>query len=105
MPLAEVEIEAVGVGSENETISNALLCSCVQDIWGKGLAAAVRDLAIELVRNAFEHGEATEFTLSIQAKKIVLSDNGKPYRNGDILKEPHRRGGAAAMQHLLDSGD
>jgi hypothetical protein len=65
LPLVGDEIKLNGVGSENETVGNALLNSCVHEIWGKGLAEAVRDLAIELIRNAFGHGHATEFTLSI----------------------------------------
>ena len=102
MPLVEDQITLEGVGSENATIGNAILHSCVHEIWGKELAEAVRDLAIELVRNAFEHGNATEFAMSIQPQKIVLSDNGKPFRYQDILREQHKRGGAAAMQRLLD---
>jgi hypothetical protein len=101
LPLVEDEIKLEGVGSENETIGNAVLHSCVHEIWGKELAEAVRDLAIELVRNAFGHGYATEFSFSIQPRKIVLSDNGKPFHYEDILREQHKRGGAAAMQRLL----
>jgi len=102
LPLVEDEIKLDGIGSENERIGNAILNSCVHEIWGKELAEAVRDLAIELVRNAFGHGYATEFVLSIESRRIVLSDNGKPFHYEDILREQHKRGGAAAMQRLLD---
>jgi len=100
--LAEHKIELDTLGSENKEIGEALLYCCVHEIWGDNLAKAVRDLVIELARNAFQHGCATHFSMSIEHKNIVLSDDGQIFHPEDILVQERKSGGAAAMQRIFD---
>lgn len=100
--LTEHEIEINTLGSENAKIGEALLFCGVHEIWGDSLAKAVRDLSIELVRNAFQHGNATRFSMYIKPKKIVLTDDGQVFRYEDILIQKRKSGGAAAMQRIID---
>jgi len=45
-------------GPENEIIGNVIHDTCLPELWGRNLADAIRDLTIEIVRNAFQHGRA-----------------------------------------------
>jgi hypothetical protein len=40
--------------------------------------------------------------MSIEPKKIVLSDDGQIFRHEDILVQERKSGGAAAMQRMID---
>jgi len=100
--LAEHEIELNTLGSENAEIGEALLYCGVHETWGDNLAKAVRDLTIELVRNAFQHGSATRISMSIEPNKIVLTDDGQYFRYEDLLIQEHKSGGAAAMQRIIE---
>lgn len=102
IPLAEEKIEFDNLGSENTQIGDALLYCGVHDIWGDSLAKAVRDLSIEIIRNAFQHGSATRFSMSIEPRRIVLSDDGQVFRYENVLAQERKSGGAAAMQRIID---
>ena len=39
-------------GSENEIVGNAIHDTCLPELWGYKLADAIRDLVIEIIRNA-----------------------------------------------------
>jgi hypothetical protein len=100
--LAEHKVELGALGSENQEIGEALLHSGVHEIWGDSLAKAVRDLSIEMIRNAFQHGSATRFSISVEPKRIVLKDDGQVFRYDDILAQERKSGGAAAMRRVID---
>ena len=99
--LAEHRIRLDTLGSENQEIGEAILHCGVHEIWGDRLAKAVRDLSIEMVRNAFQHGKAARISISIEPKRIVLTDDGQAFRYDDILLQKRRSGGAAAMQRII----
>ncbi len=100
--LAEESIELADLGEENRLVGEALLHCGVHEIWGDDLAKAVRDLAIEIIRNAFQHGSATHFSVSIEPKKIVMTDNGQVFRYDDVMLQERKSGGAVAMQRIVD---
>jgi hypothetical protein len=100
--LAEHKIELKTLGSENQEIGEALLHCGVHEIWGDSLAKAVRDLSIEMIRNAFQHGSAVRFSISIEPKRIVLKDDGVIFRYDEILIQERKSGGAAAIQRIMD---
>ncbi|TAK32773.1 MAG: hypothetical protein EPO40_01725 [Myxococcaceae bacterium] len=63
----------------NQPIGEAIDLSCLPLIWGKDLADGVRDLLVELYRNARTHGKATTCSLEISARTVRLTDNGDPF--------------------------
>lgn len=99
--LVRQEIRFYGLGAENQMIGDALLYSCAYDLWGRQNTQAVRDLLIELIRNAFSHGGATIATLSIEPTRVVLTDDGNAFAVDALLGHPVGRGGSAAIHELL----
>lgn len=51
------------VGDENKTIGQAIKFSCIEDIWGRQLARALRDFLIEHSRNSLTHGQASKVSI------------------------------------------
>jgi hypothetical protein len=101
--LAAQAITVPSLGEENSLIGEALLRSCLGDLWGPDLAAAVRDFAIELVRNAFQHGGASRATVSIEPRRIVIADDGSPFTCRTLASPTGGQGGgSAATRQLLD---
>jgi len=100
--LAEHSIEIKALSSENEEIGEAFLHCGVHQVWGDKLAKAVRDLSIEVARDAFQHGRASSFSMSIEPKRIVLKDDGQAFRYEDVLAQVRKSGGAAALQRIRD---
>jgi hypothetical protein len=101
LPLAENELHLPNLGEENSLIGDALNDSCVNEIWGKELGHAVRDLAIEVARNAFQHGGASEFTIVIEPTRIILIDNGGQFAVESLLSSQPRRGGSESVKQLI----
>jgi hypothetical protein len=87
------------IGTENILIGDALHDSLVQHIWGKDIADSVRDFAIEIARNAFDHGGATEFVLDVTQREMRLTDNGRPFDTLGMSPKTGR-GGARALHEL-----
>lgn len=90
------------IGEENHKIGCLIQDARVGELWGDEVAHAIRDLSIELVRNAFEHGGATQFRIEIQEKSIELYDNGTDYNLWDLYRESGNSGGIIAAKHLVD---
>lgn len=101
--LAETRVKLGCVGPENTRIGDALHDSCVPLVWGRDVAQAVRDVTIEIVRNAFTHGRATEVTMHIDKLSIRLDDDGSPFDPLALSTHQRASGGAKAIRNLLDS--
>lgn len=86
---------------ENIAIGRAIEDSCVGDIWGTDIARAIRDYAIEMARNAFQHGNSTYFTLTIKPDRIVMQDDGADFDPWTLVEAEGESGGIASMQHLV----
>ncbi len=56
---------------------------------------------IEVVRNAFQHGGATSFKLTIKPNKIVLVDDGNEFAVESLLDRDTRSGGTFATKQLI----
>lgn len=91
-----------GLQKENETIGTLLSDSCVGAVWGTDIAHAVRDLAIEIARNALTHGAATSFEMRIEGRRIVLTDDGVPFNPLSLLGQSAYRGGTLAVKHVVE---
>lgn len=100
--LPDKSIDLTGVGEENVIIGDLLKNANVQELWGDAISHAIRDLSIELVRNAFQHGEATQFKVIIAKNSIHLYDNGRDFSVWDLYNNTNGSGGTIAAQHAVD---
>lgn len=103
LTLADSSITISSRGSENMVIGNALRDSCVPLLWGKSVGHAIRDFAIELARNAFEHGSASKFSMHIEKRTIRLSDDGNAFDPRSMPSHQMASGGADAVRSLLEN--
>jgi len=97
-----IALTSIHDGRENQIIGDAIEESGVTISWGEVLSAAVRDLCIELARNAHLHGGASEFRMEIKDRSIRLMDNGAIYDIWQLLVEPNAREGSGTLRYLLD---
>jgi hypothetical protein len=98
---AEEALSFSALEDEVNIIGNALLDSCVSIAWGALLSDAVRDVLVEVVRNAFIHGGATSCQISIEPRAISVLDNGVDFNPLELRTVANGRGGAAAMNALI----
>lgn len=99
--LPDDEIPIPHLGQENRVIGDALRYSCLADIWGRGVADAVRDSCIEIVRNSFTHGGASTAKLMISASNVTIEDDGDPF-NSTQLRQLPVGGGGASLKIIAD---
>ena len=100
--LAEHTIGIQCVGDENTLIGNQLLDCCVGQVWGFDAMHVVRDVLIEITRNAFIHGGASHASVTVELCRIVLKDNGAMFDPRDLDAAEHNGGGAASIRHLVE---
>lgn len=60
------------------------------------------NIAYELAINAFEHGKATCFKISIEGKKIVLRDDGEMFNPLTLLEAKGKCGGSTTLKYAND---
>jgi len=53
---------------------------------GRGVADAVRDSSIEIVRNAFIWGGARSANVVISASAVTIEDDGAPFNNYELRR-------------------
>lgn len=99
VPLPKQTLEIAPSRDENQIIGAAIENSCLDLVWGSPQTRATRDLLIELVRNAFNHGKATKAELAIRATYIELIDNGSRFDSTTLRGE---RGGSASLASLRE---
>lgn len=106
VPLAVVKKSVTR--NDNDVMNDmcdAVLDSCIVDVWGKDIGHAVRDIVAELMDNAFRHGDARVFELDINLNRVrVRSDDG-PYSFGQLLSHTQRHGGQQAAASLMKLND
>lgn len=88
-------------GSENEIVGNAIHDTCLPELWGYKLADAIRDLVIEIIRNAFNHGEAQSVWLDIGNDSIRISDDGRFFDSWQLFNGASKTGGTLAFQRIV----
>lgn len=106
VPLAVVERSATRSGLDFlNDMCDAVLDSCIVDVWGKNIGYAVRDLVAELMDNAFKHGGAREFKLDIDLNRILVKSDDGPYSFGQLLADVQCHGGQQAAASLVKLSD
>jgi hypothetical protein len=101
IPPGECVLELTADTPENTLIGTALRDACLHELWGHDLAAALRDLTIEYVRNAFEHGNAQRIELSIEESTITLVDDGAAFDPWTLLRLGETSGGSIALRRIV----
>jgi hypothetical protein len=100
--LPDDRITLHSLGTENADIGQLIDVAMVADLWGSGIAHAIRDECIELARNAFQHGDAREFTLTITPESIQILDDGADHDLWRLNNMQGQSGGIIATKHLVD---
>lgn len=77
--------------------------SAIEFIWGRSNFHAIRDLAVELFRNALTHGQASYFEIRSAKHSIQLLDNGKDFSINDLRGVPNGQGGYHALSVMEDT--
>ncbi|KAF0232544.1 MAG: hypothetical protein FD177_2431 [Desulfovibrionaceae bacterium] len=90
-----------GSDIDNDLISDAIEDSCMSQIWGKHTSNAVCDAVIEFSRNAFQHGNASYFRLTIEPNKVILIDDGKDFNPWHFVNLEDKTGGILAFKELI----
>ncbi|WP_156480504.1 hypothetical protein [Aquipseudomonas alcaligenes] len=100
--LANIDLALTKSPSSNSLIGNAITDSCLPQLWGKEQSVIIRDLIIELYRNAFDHGEASSFEISISEQKLEIVYDGKKFDIFQLLDHQNANGGADTLQEIVE---
>lgn len=100
LPMAEVRL--AGDGNHEAALKDLLDDSGAMLIWGRSTALTIRDFAVEITRNAFEHGKATNALVKLKTTGLEITDDGCSFDIFSLAAHPTRRGGAEALGHVLD---
>lgn len=103
LDLAPSDFHVRADGTENRIIGEALQDAGVGEIWGTEEMHAVRDCVVELVRNALTHGRATAVNVSIEGRRILITDDGARFDPWTLYSRGSEPGGVLAVKHLLDA--
>jgi len=92
-------VELLTADQVNEKVGVALETSGADAVLGRETTDILRDFLIEVAKNALEHGRSSCVTLSVEAQRIVLIDNGAPFDPCSLLSMAGR-GGALATRTI-----
>lgn len=81
-------------------ITNLISASAIKIVWGTENALAVRDLIVELARNALTHGKAKNIKVEVKSHHIQITDDGDKYSLSDLKENINARGGSKAISVL-----
>ncbi len=101
--LAGELIEFTMIGGENEIIGQALHDCCVDELWSVDVSHAIRDMTVELARNAFMHGSATQCSLQIFNDRVEFISNGDDFDIYGLLDHPNARGGSFSLSSIYNN--
>ncbi len=101
--MPECEARVAGLENVNAVVCAPIHDSCIHILWGQEQGDAVRDLAIEIVRNAFEHGGASGVRLEITPRSIRITDDGACFDPTSLRKASTTSGGAMAVERLFSA--
>lgn len=87
----------------NASVGNAVVFSCISEIWGKEVADSARDFLIEYARNCFRHAKATTVVIEFIKNGITVCDDGMQFDLHTLAQPDFGRGGGLAYRALLSS--
>jgi hypothetical protein len=86
----------------NMAIGRALDDAGVGEVWGLPVVEALRDLLIEVAKNAFRHGNAQHIRLEISSRNLVLSDDGARFNPLELIEHTAGGGGKKSVDWILN---
>jgi hypothetical protein len=101
--LADINLSLDSSSNSNTLIGNAISDSCLPHIWGKSQSLIIRDLLIELYRNAFTHGNASNYEVKITSKKIEIRYDGEAFNIFSLLSHAEANGGADTLREIIEN--
>jgi len=101
--LAGIQLDIPVDISANGLIGNAIFDSSLPYLWGKKQAIIIRDLIIELYRNAYSHGNANYFRVEIRAKEIEITYDGLKFNIFELLSHKVSSGGADTLKEIFNN--
>lgn len=106
VPLASVKRLVTQADTDvTNDMCDAVLDSCIVDVWGRDIGYAVRDVVAELMENAFKHGGASKFKLDIDLNRVQVRSDDGPYSFGQLLADTQCHGGQQAAASLMKLND
>lgn len=87
----------------NTSVGNAVVFSCIAEIWGKEVADSARDFLIEYARNCFIHSKAQAVVIDFVENGITVCDDGTQFDLHTLAQPDFGRGGGLAYRALLSS--
>lgn len=90
-------------GFSNSSVGEAVLFSCIAEVWGKDIADSVRDFLIEYSRNCFQHANATTVSIEFVERGIIVRDDGQRFDLHTLARPACQHGGGMAYRVLLST--
>lgn len=90
-------------GNLNRIIGERLYASGLSLLWGEELAHTVRDLLIEVAKNAISHGHAKKICLDIEPHSVSIVDNGTPFNPSSLNNKGAKSGGSVTFQNFAQN--
>lgn len=100
--LATIETALTSTDDLSRTVNTVLLEAGAFEVWETGAARAIRDLVVELARNAFDHGQATAVSIVVEARGVKLFNNGPEFDLASLRSHQKPGGGALALAALTN---
>ncbi len=100
--LAEITLNLSRTSLSSSLIGNAINDSCLPQLWGHDQSIIIRDLLIELYRNAFSHGRSTSYNISISRNKLEIKYDGDRFNVFDLLSHNSADGGADTLKEVVE---
>lgn len=74
--------------------------SCLSSLWGKDTAYELRNFIIEIARNSFSHGGASNFVIFSSGHTVTIRSDGDQFSLSDLERSQEARGGSQALSEL-----
>jgi hypothetical protein len=100
--LAKTRAALTSTDDLSRAVHMVLLEAGAFEVWETGAARAIRDLVIELARNAFDHGHATAVSIVVEARGVKLLNDGHEFGLAALRSHHKPGGGASALAELTN---
>jgi hypothetical protein len=96
--LAPMGVQVMRLEGSRAAIRDLFVESAAFVAWGDELAAAARDLVVEIASNALRHGGASTVLATVEPRRFVVTDDGAEFDPRTLPDHSAPDGGAAAVR-------
>ena len=93
-------VEIPSIDGAGQVIGEMLDDCCIRSLWGEDVCLATRDALIEVAKNAFTHGGASEVSVTTDRQSIVMRYDGGAFDPRNLATVENPRGGAKSLELL-----